>query len=174
MTWVLVALAGVVVGVIALKKPRTQVVAIPLASAQEGLVCVEGVVTGDETEAGPLSGTPCLVAVSERWGLSSRGNRVQLVDRQVRLAPFTIDDGSGKARVDVAAAHVELVTLPVKVATGGPNRVFGAGVLAANLERMGNHEAAEAVVRAGDRITVIGVLTRGDELRIAAKQLTHK
>ena len=154
-------------------KQRRRVRAVPaftLATAPAGdRVRITGVVrAGDALVAGPYSGAQAVAAVGERWELTSTGRRFRRLDRQVRAETFFLDDGTGSARV--VATHVDCVIrlVPAKVATSGPGRVFGAGVLAANLSAMQNQETVEGLVKAGDRVSVVGILGRnGSELELA-------
>jgi hypothetical protein len=139
-----------------------RVPAATLASAQAGTrVRVTGAVAkAGELTSGPFSGTPCIAALGERWELSSRGDPMRCVERQARAATFTIDDGSAVARVITDHITCELATVPTKIATSGPSRPFGAGVLAANMERMSNHQLREGLVHAGARVSVIATVRR--------------
>ena len=120
------------------------------------------VADGDARVSGAYSGTPGVVAVSERWEKTSRGQRLRRLDRSVRATPFILEDSTGRVRViadDKIEAVVDLVV--AKVATSGPNRVFGAGVLAANLND--TQETIEGVIGVGQRVTVSGVLQKRDD-----------
>jgi hypothetical protein len=139
-----------------------RVPAVKLAEAQAGVrVRVTGAVgeVGELTTA-PFSGTPCIAALGERWELTSRGTPFRCVDRQVRATTFTIDDGTAVARVIAEPVRCVLTTEPTTIATSGLGRPFGAGVLAANMERMGNHQVREGVVRAGERAGVVATVRR--------------
>ncbi len=115
---------------------------------------------GDARVAGPFSGTPCVIAVGERWEKTSRGQRVRRLERSVRASSFVLEDATGRVRI-VANESVEVVVLlaPVTVATSGPNRVFGAGILAANLDK--TQEILEGVIVSGARVTAFGLLQKG-------------
>lgn len=142
-----------------------RVPAAKLATAEPGTrVRITGAVApvGDLTSA-PFSGRPCLAAVGERWELTSRGDPMRCLDRQARAATFTIDDGSAAARVIAEPVRCELTTQPTKITTSGAGRPFGAGVLAANMERMGaTQQIREGLVADGARITVVATLRRAD------------
>lgn len=135
-----------------------------LATAEPGTrVRITGAVApvGELTSA-PFSGRPCLAAVGERWELSPRGEPMRCLERQARTATFTIDDASAVARVIADPVRCELTTAPAKITTSGPSRPFGAGVLAANMERLGNHQIREGLVTDGARVTVVATLRRTD------------
>lgn len=138
---------------------------VPIASAVIGQpVRITGTVAADGPErvVGAFSGSPGVIAVSERWELTSRGQRLRRLDRSVRATPFVLEDASG--RVVVAAddaVEVAVEVSPTKVATSGPNRVFGAGVIAANLN--GTQETLEGVIPIGARVSASGVLRRRDD-----------
>jgi len=141
-----------------------RVPAATLATAQPGVrVRITGAVTrvGD-LAAAPFSGRPCIAVVGERWELSPRGDPMRCLERQARAATFTIDDGSAVARVIADPVRCELTTQPTKIATSGASRPFGAGVLAANMERLGNHQIREGLVTDGARVTVVATLRRTD------------
>jgi hypothetical protein len=142
-----------------------RVPAAKLATAEPGTrVRITGATApvGELTTA-PFSGRPCLAALGERWELGPRGDPVHCVDRQARAATFTIDDGSAVARVIADPVRCELTTQPTKITTSGAGRPFGAGVLAANMERMGaGQQIREGLVTDGARITVVATVRRTD------------
>jgi E3 Ubiquitin ligase len=136
-----------------------------IASAIAGQAArITGTVAADGSErvAGAFSGAPGVIAVSERWELTSRGQRLRRLDRSVRATPFVLEDASGRVRV-VADDSVDVVVevVPAKIATSGPNRVFGAGVLAANLNP--TQETSEGVIAIGARVSASGMLRRRDD-----------
>jgi hypothetical protein len=139
-----------------------RVPAVRLAQAEAGArVRVTGAVAPvGELATAPFSGTPCIAALGERWELTSRGTPFRCVERQVRAATFTIDDGTAVARVITDHVRCALKTLPATIATSGAARPFGAGVLAANMERMGNHQVREGFVSEGERVVVIATVRR--------------
>ncbi|HEX8110210.1 MAG TPA: GIDE domain-containing protein [Kofleriaceae bacterium] len=117
---------------------------------------------GAATTAGPYSGTPGVAAVFERWD----SQRIQRLDRQVRHVPFVVEDETGSVQIALEHADFALELLPVKLAETGPNRVFGAGIIAANREAAG--DTLECVVKPGDRLAVVGyVYARPDGLVLA-------
>lgn len=137
-----------------------RVPAVSLASAEPGArVRVTGAVAplGELAQA-PFSGRPCLVALGERWETWSRGDPARCIERQIRAATFTLDDGTASARVVPDHLQCELVTEPTMLATSG--RRFGAGVLAANIERIGNQQLREGLVNAGDHVTMVATVRR--------------
>jgi hypothetical protein len=162
-----VSLATAVIGVAAAARERRKrrhvamVALTPIAAGSVGTVIrVIGRVRSSASQlvAGPYSGSSGIVAIGERWQTSVRGQRMRLLDRQVRAVPFVIEDDSGAAIVAVDHLDCVLRLAPAVVATSGPSRVFGAAVIAANLKA--NEETLEGLIKEGDRVTVIGMLRR--------------
>jgi hypothetical protein len=171
--WTLLVLGGVAAisgAVVALRKASAlrrfhRIPEATIAGASTGqVVRLTGsvVAEGEARVSGAYSGTPGVVAVSERWEKTSRGQRLRRLDRSVRATPFILEDPTGRVRV-LADEKVEaILDLAVaKVATSGPNRVFGAGVLAANLND--TQETIEGVIAIGQRVMVSGVLHKRDD-----------
>jgi hypothetical protein len=109
--------------------------------------------------SGPYTGRECVVVIAERWDVGSRFQR--RIDRVVRETTFSIDDATGVARVIVGRIDYVDDLVPVQVATSGPDRVFGAGVIASSLDSRSGEQVREYVIQPGDRVTCLGVLRRG-------------
>ncbi|HEY0253776.1 MAG TPA: CshA/CshB family fibrillar adhesin-related protein [Kofleriaceae bacterium] len=164
------ALAAISAAVAANRKAGTlsQLHAVPsvtVAAASVGqAVRLTGLVAGDGEQrvTGAFSGTPGVIAVSERWEKTTRGQRLRRLDRTLRGTPFILEDETGRVRV-IADDSVEVVVdlVPAQIATSGPNRVFGAGVMAANMNQ--TTETLEGVIAVGARVTVSGTLRKHDD-----------
>jgi hypothetical protein len=163
---VLTAIASVIVAIQQARKAsrrtklaRLAVVTIGSLAPSDATIRVIGSARAVDasTVAGPYSGRPALGAVFERWG-TSMGRRVQRLDRQVRHTPFLVEDETGSILLDLSHADLQLELQPATLATSGPTRVFGAGIIAAN--QQAEQENLEGLVVAGDRITVAGRVVR--------------
>lgn len=112
-----------------------------------------------QTVQGPWSGTPCVAAVGETWEMGG-GSRVRRLDRSVRHTPFAVTDGAGTATLVLDHVELDLELVPVALAEGGLKRVFGAGVIAANMGQ--NRSTLEGRLHVGDRIAVVGTVARAE------------
>jgi hypothetical protein len=132
-----------------------------LAGREGQTVRVTGVVHADGSQlvSGPYTGIEGVVAIGERWENTSRGDRFRRLDRAVRDTPFAISNGTDSVRVVVGNVDYVVDLAEAKVATSGPNRVFGAGVIAANLNNA--QSTLEGVIKPGDHVTAAGLLQRG-------------
>jgi hypothetical protein len=83
---------------------------------------------------------------------------VRRLDRNVRHTPFAVTDGAGTATLVLDHVEIDLELVPVALADGGLKRVFGAGVIAANMGQ--NRETLEGRLQVGDRISVVGIVAR--------------
>jgi hypothetical protein len=170
---VLTAIAAVVAAIHQVRKAsqrtklsRIAAVTIGSLAPSDAAVRVRGTVRAvDVTKvAGPYSGRPALGVVFERWAMSM-GRRVQRLDRQVRHTPFLVEDDTGSIVLDLAHADFQLELHPAALASAGPTRVFGAGIIAAN--QQAEQDNLEGLVIAGDRITAAGRVVRGPDGRLA-------
>jgi E3 ubiquitin ligase len=151
------------------KLRRVAVAKIAALAPGPQLVRVVGTVRSADgtTTSGPYSGTPAVAAVFERWD----SQHIQRLDRQVRHVPFVVEDDTGSVQVALDQVDFALQLLPVKLAETGPNRVFGAGIIAANREAAG--DTLECVVKPGDRIAVVGyVYARAEGLVLAGTSVS--
>lgn len=138
----------------------------PVGELDEGLHEVKGTLGADEAVEAPLSRRACVyyrILVEQR----RRNKWEALVDRK-RSAPAWLDDGSGRVRVDVAAAQV-VVSSPARVRSG----IFGvpSAELDELLARLGEKPAEitgpflryrEEVLEVGDRLYAVATAARGE------------
>src|SRR5439155_23525249 len=75
----------------------------PLSQVRSGFVLVQGkVLTAPASQAAPLSGTPCAAAHSRISDVE------RIIVERTSASSFVIDDGTGRARVEVGEAHTHL------------------------------------------------------------------
>lgn len=139
------------------RMPATKVSA--LADGARARVEGAAVMTGDDFVTAPYSGKPALVVVYERYSSDGRHERGTLLDRQVRHTPFAVDDGSGSITLDFTHARFTLAMSPAELAQRGPNRVFGADIIASN-RLAGGELNDEGGVVPGSRLSVRGTVRR--------------
>jgi len=148
------------------RRPRVdESSATKISAVAEGTrVCVVGAVMqlpgSEEFVTGPCSGERALAIVYERYEIErTRYERRRILrDRIVRHVPFALEDDSGVIGIDLAHATLSLKMVEVEVAKQGPNRVFGADIIAANQD--GQTENMEGGVVPGNRLSITGRVTR--------------
>lgn len=143
-----------------LPEPRTRVL---LAQAKDGeLVKLVGRVKLDgEPMASPLTGRSCVACLMRAQVWHSR-KIPQLIDdlRDARLAPFVLEVEGGEVVVEGVIA-IEMRTARVTPRTKEDAHAF---LATHKLERfLESSDFEETLIQAGDRIAVIGVLSRTQE-----------
>jgi hypothetical protein len=134
----------------------TKANALPAGDQPVRVVGTVRVIDGT-TVAAPYTGRTGVVAVYELWE-TSRGEKVHRVDRHVVHTAFLVEDETGTVRVGGDHVDALLQTSPIREKDADAG-AFGAGVVAANQTAASARE--EAVLKAGDRVAVVGRLVDG-------------
>lgn len=134
-----------------------------IADAPEGeTVRIEGRVLEGATTRAPLSQQECVYAISVAVDVDGDGDETELV-REAHGAPFAIDDGTGRAIVDLTGSICELAVEELGVGFDNNPRAR------ALLERHGQLRPGadsrdltyrELLIRVGDRVSILCRPTR--------------
>lgn len=112
----------------------------------------------EEYVTGPYSGRPGLAIVYERYAVHGKYRRLELLDRQVRHVPFALADHTGTILLDLTHVRFGLDMAIAELGDRGPNRIFGASVVASN--QLGTEQHEEGGVVPDNELTVKGRVVR--------------
>lgn len=170
------ALLGGLSGASGREKALRAVPVVPLATIAtaepDGLVFVEGTVaTQGEQVRGPLTGRTAVWA--ETWvhvtRPSERGPMLARTARATDVVPFVVEDGhGGRVRVEPEGGALENGrTLEQRSCASGDFDGYQAALARAGVTVGPREDASvvEDVLRPGERVTVLGVVRRGDGYR---------